>query len=182
MASCRPSLPSHDGAPHDGARLDLGAFEQDAPFYDGPLSHPAPHPREDRPPIVAGSRSRSRGHRDGGRSFTFLPTCTDGPRRVVEVSPALRAGEDVVGGARVAARRPDVPPIRARDVAPGASRAWSSGKISRSMETSRLGGIRSRPRLEHVDRRVHQVGRNLVGGGFLENSVHTISWSTSTRP
>jgi len=31
-----------DRAPHNGARLDLRALEQDAPLYDGPFSHAAP--------------------------------------------------------------------------------------------------------------------------------------------
>ena len=33
------ALRADDGAPHDGASLDFGAFEEDAAFDHGPLAH-----------------------------------------------------------------------------------------------------------------------------------------------
>src|SRR5918999_1848622 len=116
-----PGARAYDGTPHDGAGLDFGAVEEDAPLDHGPLPHHAA--LSERGPPAYGGEVRDLaplGYRDRGQEPDVLAALDRGVDfEVLEAFVGAHgAGEGIVGGCQVAARRPYIPPVRACDVGP----------------------------------------------------------------
>src|ERR671916_2899559 len=171
-----PGSLADDRSAHDGARLDVGALEQDAALDDGALPHAAAARERgtsaDRRPVTDLALRR---HRDGRQELdVFADPDRSVNVEVLESFPVAHgAGEDVVGGHQVAARGTYVPPVGARDVRPQAPLRLELGEdlalygelLAARDHLQDLG-------LEDVDAGVYQVCSNLVGGRLLDKAVH----------
>src|ERR687897_2105493 len=116
-----PGARAYDRTPHDSASLYFGPFKEYAPLDHGPLPHHAALSERGAPAYGGEVRDPAfLGYRDRRREPDVLAALDRGVDvKVLEtLTRADGAGEDIVGGCQVAARRPYIPPVRACDVGP----------------------------------------------------------------
>src|ERR671910_652356 len=171
-----PGARANDRTPHYSAGLYLGAVKEYAPLDHGPPPHHAALSERGTP--AYGGEVRDPAfliYRDRRQEPDVLAALDRGVDvKVLEtITRADGAGEDIVGGCQVAARRPYIPPVRACDVGPEPATLLELGEDLTLYRDFAVGRDHSENLgLEHVDAGVDQVRRHLVGGRLLDKAVH----------